>query len=568
MTASRRLVLLAVLALAGPPAAVAHPTDPNQAISAPTIAQLFVTDTEIRLELEIGPAGQAVFAELTADGARAEPSPAQQRFMDRGWVIEADGDITLRGRVTIVEPRRRVTRDAVTGEPLPPGGPPGEPVTFAEVRYPLSGRPANIHLKPPPAVIGFVAHHSGVPVSDFDVLKRPVSFRLDWDDPWKSRFRGLRFQRYYNAPVWAGLTVEPRAVRVEIVARPGVAAEWPDPNAVGTLPALGDRVRAWLLSKVSLTVDGQPAKPVAEPVRYLRQTLAKIEAVPGPADVPVAAVFFQFTFHVPVTTRPREVVLKLDLFNGPVAASPLWVNSGDNPATLSAANPSFTWKDQSADETALPPLPESVPRWWLPLPSLIVGALGFFWVVPGFPPFRSRSSRLVGFLAVTALAAGLWPVGQIAVLAKTPAVPVPEDEHSKRLVWRMLTEAYRAFDCRDEEAVYDTLAESVSGPLLREAYLSIRRMLDAPDQAGRVRVRSVTVKTAALTPLDDGPGFRAKCVWVMEAAVTHRGHTHTRSAEYDGELTIRPRDGRWKIDALAVLDERRAAPAPVWRKTP
>ena len=323
MTTSRRLALSAVLALAGPPTAVAHPTDPNQAITAPTIAQLFVTETEARLELEIGPAGQAVFAELTADGARAEPSPAQQRFMDRGWVLEADGDKTLRGRVTVVEPRRRVTRDAVTGEPLPPGGPPGEPVTFAEVRYPLSGKPANIHLKPPPAVIGFVAYHLGVPVSDFDFLKLPVSFRLDWGDPWKSRFRGLRFQRYYNAPVWATLSVEPRAVRVEIVARPGVGAEWLDPKAVGTLPALGDRVRAWLLSKVSLTVDGQLTKPVSEPVRYLRQTLAKIEAVPGPADIPPAAVFFQFTFHVPVATRPREVVLKLDIFTDAVTESPL-----------------------------------------------------------------------------------------------------------------------------------------------------------------------------------------------------------------------------------------------------
>lgn len=555
--------MLAAVALAGPPAVVAHPSDPNAAIAAPTVAQLFVTATDVRLELEIGPADAAVFADLTADGATAEPSAAQRRFMDRGWVIEADGEV-LPGRVAAVEQRRRVARDRVTGEPLPPGGPPGGPVTFVEVRYPLAGRPRDIHLKPPKAadgataVIGLVVHHVGVPVSDFDFFKLPVGFRLDWADPWKSRFRGLRFQRYYNSPVWATLSVEPRAVRVEIVVRPTVGAAWLGSPA-GDPPALGDRVRDWLLSKMTLSVDGRAVTPAPESVGFLRQKLAAIEPAAGPAGIPSEAVFFQFTFTAPVTARPREVTLKLDIFAGGVTESTLWVNAGDNPPKLTAAKSSFTWTDVSADDAALPPLPEPAPRWWLPVPSLVVGLIGFLWIVPGFSPFRSRGSRLIGFLAVLSVAAVLWPVGQVGVFSKVPPVPVPADEKATRLVRRMLTEAYRAFDSRDEEAVYDALAESVSGPLLRDAYLSIRRMLDAPGQVGRVRVRAVTVKAADLTALEDGPGFHAKCVWTMEAAVTHRGHTHARRAEYDGEMTIRPRDGRWKIDMLTVLDERREA---------
>ena len=103
--------------------------------------------------------------------------------------------------------------------------------------------------------------------------------------------------------------------------------------------------------------------------------------------------------------------------------------------------------------------------------------------------------------------------------------------------------------------------ESVSGPLLREAYLSIRRMLDAPSQAGRARVREVIVQTADLRPLEREPGFSARCSWVMEVAVSHWGHTHTRVTQYDGEMTIRPHDGRWKIDSLTVLDEKQADPA-------
>ena len=569
-----RIVRLTLLLVAGTAGLLrAHPSSPNQAITAPTVAQLFVAEGEVRLLLEIGKADLPVFADLTADGARETPSTAQLRFFSRGWVIEADEE-TLRGRVTVVEARRRLKRDAVTGEPLPPGGPPGDPVTVVEVRYPLARKPANIFLKPPKAadgataIIGLVVWHAGIPVTDFDFFKLPVGFRLDWDDPWKSRFRGLRFQRYYNSPIWATLSVEPRDVRVEIVCRPTLGLHWLEPArdarppAGSTLPGLGGRVSEYLLSKLTLVVEGKTVRPKAEDVRFLQQKLSKIEGVASPVGIPPETAYLQFGFSFPVPVRPHEVSMRLDIFDPAVRESSLWVNAGVNPQKLTPENPGFEWRDQSTDDDALlPEMPPPEPRYRLPVASLAVGVIGFLWIVPGFAPFRSRVARLVSFAGVVALAAGLWTVAPVGILHEAKAPPAPDAEQSARMVHRILADAYRAFDCREEEAVYDTLAESVSGSLLREAYLSIRRMLDAPSQAGRARVKEVIVQSASLTPLEHEGGYSARCAWVMEVAISHWGHTHTRVTQYDGEMTIRPRDGRWKIDRLIVLDERQADPA-------
>ena len=66
------------------------------------------------------------------------------------------------------------------------------------------------------------------------------------------------------------------------------------------------------------------------------------------------------------------------------------------------------------------------------------------------------------------------------------------DEHTNELVGRLLHNVYRAFDFRDEERIYDTLALSVSGDLLEQIYLETRRGLELQSQGGaRAKVKEV-----------------------------------------------------------------------------
>ena len=47
----------------------------------------------------------------------------------------------------------------------------------------------------------------------------------------------------------------------------------------------------------------------------------------------------------------------------------------------------------------------------------------------------------------------------------------------------LLRNVYHAFDYREEERIYDTLATSVAGELLRQTYLETQRGLELASQA-------------------------------------------------------------------------------------
>ena len=64
----------------------------------------------------------------------------------------------------------------------------------------------------------------------------------------------------------------------------------------------------------------------------------------------------------------------------------------------------------------------------------------------------------------------------------TRAPEVPEGERAAILVEGLLRDVYRAFDHRDEERIYDTLARSVTGELLERTYLEVRQGLVLANQ--------------------------------------------------------------------------------------
>jgi len=145
-----------------------------------------------------------------------------------------------------------------------------------------------------------------------------------------------------------------------------------------------------------------------------------------------------------------------------------------------------------------------------------------------------------------------WPISSVWI---GPDGPTLSDESAQRIVRRLLDEAYRAHEAPDEETTYDALAEVVSGPLLREAYLSMKQVFDS-DQVGRARIRSVTINTVTKLSYTDDASCRMRCVWTVDVAVIHWGHTHLRSNQYDGELIIKPIDGKWMLTGLKIIDEK------------
>jgi hypothetical protein len=106
----------------------------TKAMTATTVVEIFIEESVIRVELEIGMADLDAFHNLLPDETRRRigrpPEPLVdrlRRFFTEDFVIRADSDHPLPGRVTEIEARRRVPRDEITGEPLPAEDNEGEP---------------------------------------------------------------------------------------------------------------------------------------------------------------------------------------------------------------------------------------------------------------------------------------------------------------------------------------------------------------------------------------------------------------------------------------------------------
>lgn len=167
------------------------------------------------------------------------------------------------------------------------------------------------------------------------------------------------------------------------------------------------------------------------------------------------------------------------------------------------------------------------------------------------------------------LAFFLVPVGTTAVRNPFYEARAPEGEAARRLMTRVLSDTYHAFNIEDEDELFDRLAESVTDDLVADLYLDSRRRLTAGTRAGaEVTVREVSV-------LDIGEARRARdagearghpssatafaydCRWVVTARVRHLQHIHHRQNIYNGVLTIEVVGDRWKIAGVDLRTEDR-----------
>ena len=131
---------------------------------------------------------------------------------------------------------------------------------------------------------------------------------------------------------------------------------------------------------------------------------------------------------------------------------------------------------------------------------------------------------------------------------------------------------YQAFEFADEENIYDQLAQSVSGPQLRELYLQLLEGLTAQEQGGAVSsIESVQVLDVTLpedTQLDPSAvsellppeantqaAFQCQVSWSLKGLVEHWGHSHERTNKYVATAWYAAVNDEWKMIKLIVQDQ-------------
>ncbi len=556
-----------VVAVMLPSVALADAVVVTRAMTASTIMEAFVDEDAIVVELEVGTQELEAFPELgrAAAGAKNFPVPIPP---ESELSFLADGT-RLRGTIESAERRKRVERDEVSGEPLPT--PKAEEVLFVVLRYPLSDQTNTLVLSPPSEEgyaitdIGFVVYHRGIAVNDFRYLAASEQLQLDWEDPFYSRFERKTLKRQFDSPMNVFLYVEPFEVRKEFVVRPLDLARFTDldvqphqPIPAGRRDAVLAQIAEFLAERAPVTVDGAEAEPILDRIHFLKRGLRMTRVVMPDEPIDGTNAIVGAIFVYPVDGLPKDVRLNWDLFDERIMRVPGTATdeAGPMPYFLTPDDSQLRWVNYLKGGTLPGRLEVRSPQSHISVP---VGfSLGLILAVGVWVAAWRRRSWALGHAAV-ALAVVAWFVPTPTVDMPVPSsVRGPSGEEAAPTIHALLYNVYRALDFRDEEVVFDRLAQSLSGDVLERVYLEMRKGLRLENQGGaRVRVRDVELLEVIPEQSDRAGTLRYKTKWNATGTVGHWGHTHTRTNQYEAMITLARIDGRWKINNFEILEEAR-----------
>ncbi len=546
----------------------------SQAMFADTIAEYYVEDNHLRLELEIGINDVAAFRNLLPDALYQrlgyDETPLKERlskFATEDMPVLADGK-KLVGRFTSIGPATRPLRDQITGEVLPTPEDEETVVIRATIVFPFDERPESLTLVAPRetgmANIGFVLYHKGVAVNDYRYLSSGNTVNLDWQDAWYSSFPERSMRRQYYSPMTGFIYVEPYEVRKEIIVRPADIQRYVDLGLAGatTIPAerhdeIKEKIVEFLSDHFPVKIDGESVEGSVARVNFLRRSLRSSVVVDNqdlellPATVGVIYVF-------PTDGLPQTVEMEWDLFNDKTPTIPAATvdQAGPLPVILEPDFSTLRWENflkfpelPTLTNIQKPPtVLQSVAGWgrWLMLALSIVLLAGLL-----------RSLFTKRTLSVPLLSFSLSALAITVVFFHQHRQVAMNDERLTQLVGDLLHNVYRAFDYRGEEVIYDVLEKSVSGELLTEIYLETQKGLELANQGGaRVKVKTTEVNNAELRNRD-GNRLTIESDWKVSGSVGHWGHIHQRTNGYRANLEISVIDGVWKLTGLEILEEQR-----------
>jgi len=365
-----------------------------------------------------------------------------------------------------------------------------------------------------------------------------------------------------DAPLQSFLAIEPFELRHEVMIRLGpLSAELgldpgrtlaPDEQAL-----VQQAATAFVLDGTRLTVDGEPVAPLPRRADFM--TVSATGALPrvNPVPEPVAEAVVGVVVAYPTAGVPERVELEWTRF--PDAARELPATLIDPESNsfelLTLEDPSLGWENRLSEDPiptveAIAVEPYRIPIPWLSIPFF----LGTLALLVAALLGRRRSLTFAGARVLLVLGLLAGPLVQTAIAVPGSSARVPSERQARRVLSGLLPNIYRALEYRDESAIYDRLAVSVTGETLTDVYLEQRRSLEIEERGGaQARVEAVEVlEVDRVEATDDG--FRADAVWHVGGMVTHFGHRHFRQNRYEATVEVVPVGEVWKIDGIEVLE--------------
>jgi hypothetical protein len=141
-------------------------------------------------------------------------------------------------------------------------------------------------------------------------------------------------------------------------------------------------------------------------------------------------------------------------------------------------------------------------------------------------------------------------------------IEMPDPAEAGEIFAALHRNVYRAFDYETEDAIYDALAQSVSGELLDEVYNDVYQGLILREEGGAIcKIEQIEILDSSMVSMPDhdseNPQFKMSCSWRVLGLVEHWGHAHRRINEYRAVYTLTFSGDKWKISDVEMNDQKR-----------
>lgn len=583
------LLILIVLLLWGSTTAIADFMSVGGAEVAPNIAEIYVTENGVRINLEVYVDDLDRFENVLPDDwvqssekRRPDLDIRMQKFGETGLSIRRADGTELPVSITSIEARMRVDRASPQAgkiNPLSgirmPEAPEDPRVAYIELFYDFEGRqPNTLIFSPPvaepteiPITIGMIVFDRDVPVTDYRFLSPNISLQLDWKDPWFSKFENQGLMRHHRYPMMTFLYAEMYEIRHEALLRIRDAAQLVGMTLSGSsltpdeVQVLKDRLPEALNDVSPMTVNGLAVRPDFDRLQFLKIGALGLEYLEDESDIYVDAALIGLIYSSPTDGFAKEATLTWSLFPDQIDMVPgnAIDTAGPFLAHLTADDPVLVWtnhfKKSPYPDVSSVMVSNQSSLVWLFTGLLIVAVFGFisvlFWIWQ-----RSRATRQVAFCGAVL---GTISIIMIPVLQARQTAAVVELSQSEMVTMSeaLLNNIYRAFDFKTENQVYDRLELTLNGEILEQVYLDQRQALRVEKAGGATaRVDAIQVNAVRSLPSPNG-ALKIEVDWAVGGRVGHWGHTHRRTNVYRANLTIIPNNGVWKVEAFDILSQER-----------
>jgi hypothetical protein len=306
-----------------------------------------------------------------------------------------------------------------------------------------------------------------------------------------------------------------------------------------------------------LVIDDEIVVPLLDRVGFVERRLRTPSVIAPPRELDADSATLGVIFLQPMTGYPNEATVTWKLFPESVdrVSGAVTDAAGSLPVVLQPGANELCWETSFVD----PVSPAMVDVW--PVPSMFgrvtmwISWIALAVVAVLVLAFGSRAAgggvpwARVGVLALVAsgMAIASWIATRSALI---------DEARASEVVSALLNNVYRAFDVRDEGLVNEILGRSISGDLLNEVSVEIRRGLTLAGEGG-VRAKVDEVDLEDLTLLESDGGIAVRCTWVVSSSMGHWGHIHQWRNRYVADLRIEDIDGVWRITAMELIGEER-----------